>query len=76
MGSAEGQVYTDQAYPAQHFFTERDTGRFEVRLPQNHFNRYPVQKEAESQLGRECFWKPSPRIAVKLPRVRPQPILK
>ena len=74
-GSQEGQVYSDQAYPAQHFFTEREAGRFEVRLPKNHFNRRPVQKEAETQLGRECFWKPIPKITVKVPRMRPRPIL-
>jgi hypothetical protein len=74
-GSEEGQVYSDQAYPAQHFFTEREPGRFEVRLPKNHFNRRPVQKEAETQLGRECFWKPSPTAMVRLPKVLPRAIL-
>jgi hypothetical protein len=73
--AVEGQVYTDQAYPAQLFFTERDIGRFEVRLPKNHFNRRPVQKEAERQLGKECFWKSIPKITVKLPKIRPRPIL-
>jgi hypothetical protein len=72
---AEGQVYSDQAYPEQHFFTERDSGRFEVRLPRNHFNRNPVQKEAETQLRKECFWKSLGKIMVKLPKMRPRPIL-
>jgi hypothetical protein len=72
--AVEGQVYSDQAYPAQLFFTEPDIGRFEVRLPKNHFNRRPVQKEAERQLGEECFWKPIPNGTVKLPKMRPWPI--
>jgi hypothetical protein len=75
MELAEGQVYTDQAYPEQHFFIERDTGRFEVRLPRNHFNRSPVQRDAETQLGKECFWKSAPKVTVKLPKMRPRPIL-
>jgi len=74
-GSEKGQVYTDQAYPTQHFFAEREPGRFEVRLPKNHFNRRPIHKEAEMQLGKECFWKPSRKVVVRLPKARPQPIL-
>ena len=71
----EGQVYTDQAYPAQHFFIEREIGGFEVRLPKNHFNRHSIQKEAERQLARDCFWKPAPKVTVKVPKMRPRPIL-